>query len=87
MTDYNISRPSVAQTRHGLLEGDLQKAAGKEAHLPAVHDGGNVALHDGGQWGDVLPVHVHQENVPVGDGPGKPHSRQIFYRPITSLHF
>ena len=59
-----------------------QEAAGKEAHLPAIHDVGNVALHDGGQWGDVLPVHVHKENVSVGDGPGKTQSRKIF----RSLH-
>ena len=79
----SISRPYISQTCDGLPEGDLQEEAGKEAHLSAVHDVGDVALHDGGQRGDVLPVHVHQENVPVGDGPGRrqsgiKHKRKCF---------
>ena len=74
-----ISRASLTKTCYGLLEGDLQKAAGEEAHLPAVHDGGNAALHDGGERRDVLPVHVHQENVPMGDGPGNRQSRKTTY--------
>lgn len=70
-SDIHLSRLVVTKTRHWLSEGNLQEEAWKQTHLPTVHDGGHVTLHDGG-WGDVLPVYVHQKDVSVGDGQGKP---------------
>ena len=61
-------RIDLSEACHQLLQDDLQEEAGQEEHLPAVHAGGDADLHDGLHGREVLPVHVHQEDVPVGDG-------------------